>query len=176
MKDKSLIIVHTGKGKGKSSAAFGMALRMVAHGKSAAIVQFMKGTGRFTYGEVLLAKKLDGLDVFTMGAGFTWETKDRQKDIDSAEQAWEKAVQVMESGKYNLVVLDEIVYTMDYGFLSEEKVIDYIKKKPVGLHVVLTGRNASSQLMEAADLVTEMKNIKHPFKEKGIPAQKGIDW
>lgn len=176
IKDKFLIIVHTGEGKGKSTAAFGMAMRTIAHGWKAAIVQFMKSPKDYNYGEVKLAEAFDGLDVYTMGEGFTWNTKDRQADIRAAQRAWKKAVETARSGEYRLVVFDEIIYAMHYGFLDEKLVFSFLDEKPPGVHFVLTGRNASGELIARADLVTEMKNIKHPYKEKGLLAQKGIDW
>ena len=176
-KNKFLTIVHTGEGKGKTTAALGTVMRMVAHGWDAAIVQFMKNPKKFQYAEHKLEKKLEHLDVFTMGAGFTWETQNRELDIKTTLKTWKKAKELMLSGKYRLVLLDEIIYVMDYNFLDEDIVIDFLKKeKPSDLHIILTGRNASDKLCAVADLVTEMKNIKHPFEEQGILAQKGIEW
>ena len=174
-KDKSLIIVHTGDGKGKTTAAFGMVMRMVGHGWPAAIVQFMKSS-EFKYAEVKLAEKLENLDVFTLGAGFTWDTQNIEVDKQTARNAWEKAKELMDSGKYRLVLLDEINYVLDYNFLEEKLVLDYLKNKPPQLHIVLTGRNASPALIECAQLVTEMKKIKHPYEDIALLAQKGIEW
>ena len=175
IKDKSLIIVHTGDGKGKTTAALGMVMRTIAHGQRAAIVQFMK-SNTVKYGEVKLAVESNNLDVFTMGAGFTWDTKNREIDIRTAQEGWSKSVEIMNSNKYRLVVLDEINYVIDYEFLDEQIVLRYLENKPKNLYIVLTGRNAKPSIIEKADLVTEMKKIKHPFDTKGLLAQKGIEW
>jgi len=174
--DKSIIIVNTGEGKGKTTAAFGIVMRTIAHGWGAAIVQFMKNPKEYHYGEAKIAEKFDTLDIFTMGAGFTWNSKDLEHDKSLALGAWNKAVEVMNSGKYRLVMLDEILYAIHYKFLDEEHILNYLKNKPKGLNIILTGRYASEKMMQTADLVTEMKNIKHPYKEKNLLAQKGIDW
>ncbi len=176
-KNRFLTMVHTGDGKGKTTAALGMVMRTVGHGWNAAIIQFMKNPDEFKYAEHKLEKKFENLDVFTMGAGFTWNTQDRGLDIRTTKNAWEKSKEVILSGKYRLVLLDEIIYVMDYKFLDEELVIDFLKnEKPTDLHLILTGRNASKKLCEIADLVTEMKNIKHPFETQGVLAQKGLEW
>lgn len=174
--DKSVIMLHTGNGKGKTTAAFGVVMRIIAHGWKAAIVQFMKSPKDYHYGESKIAKRLKELDIFTMGAGFTWDTNNIEQDKKLALEAWEKALKVMNSGKYRLVLLDEIVYAIHYGFLSEQLVLDYLKDKPPGLNIILTGRYASKAMIQAADLVTEMKDVKHPYREKNLLAQKGIDW
>ena len=176
VKDKSIVIVNTGEGKGKTTAAFGIVMRTIAHGWNAAIVQFMKSPTDYHYGEVKIAAKFDTLDVFTMGAGFTWDTNNIEQDKKLALEAWQKAVNVMESGKYRLVMLDEILYAIKYKFLDENMILNFLKNKPEGLNIILTGRHASDAMIQAADLVTEMKNIKHPYKEKNLLAQKGIDW
>jgi cob(I)alamin adenosyltransferase len=176
IEDKSIIMVFTGEGKGKTTAAFGTVMRTIGHGWTAAIVQFMKSPSDYHYGEVKIAEKLNTLDIFTMGAGFTWNTKNIEQDKKLALEAWNRAVEIMESQKYRLVMLDEILYAIHYKFLSEDMVIKWLKNKPKGLNVILTGRNASPKIIKTADLVTEMKNIKHPYKEKNLLAQKGIDW
>lgn len=176
IEDKSIIIVNTGEGKGKTTAAFGVVMRTIAHGWSAAIVQFMKSPSDYHYGEAKIAEKFDTLDIFTMGAGFTWNTNDIEQDKQLAMEAWQQAVDIMNSGKYRLVMLDEILYAIHYKFLDEEMVLNYLKSKPAGLNIILTGRYASEAMIQTADLVTEMKNIKHPYKEKKLLAQKGIDW
>jgi len=176
IEDKSIIIVHTGDGKGKTTAAFGIVMRTLAHGWKAAIVQFMKSPSDYQYGEAKIAEKFDSLDMFTMGAGFTWDTNNPEQDRKLALQAWQKAIEVMNSGQYKTVMLDEILYAIHYKFLDEEMVIRYLRSKPSGLNIILTGRNAGQAIINIADLVTEMKNIKHPYKEKNLLAQKGIDW
>jgi len=175
-KKKSLIIIHTGDGKGKTTAALGLAMRTIAHGGRVAFVQFLKNPKDYKYAVHKLEKENENLDVFTMGAGFTWETKDKAKDIKLAHETWQKAKELIFSKKYNMVVLDEINYAIHYDFLPEEEVINLLMEKPKELHLVLTGRNATKKIIEKADLVTEMKNIKHPYKEQGISAQKGIEW
>lgn len=175
-KDKSLIIVFTGDGKGKTSSALLMAFRTVAHGWKSAVVQFLKSPKDFRYGEQIIAEKLDGLDFFMMGAGFTWDTNNRDLDIQTTIKTWEKCKECVMSGKYRLVVWDEINYVIDYGFLPLDAVLEFLRKKPPKVHIVLTGRNAKPELINLANLVTEMKDIKHPFKLEGIIAQKGIEY
>ena len=175
IEDKSLIIVHTGDGKGKTTAAMGMVFRSVAHGHKVAIVQFIKNADDFKYGEQKLAKQFDNLDIFTMGAGFTWDTENKELDIKTTLQTWEKAKELVYSGEYRMVLLDEINYVISYGYLDEKLVLELLENKPARMHLVLTGRGATEAIIARADLVTEMKNIKHPF-EKGILAQKGIEW
>lgn len=175
-KDKSLIIVFTGNGKGKTSAALLMAFRTVAHGWKAAVVQFLKSPKDFRYGEQIVAEKLPGLDFFMMGAGFTWNTNNRELDIKTTLETWEKCKSCVMSGAYRLVVWDEINYVIDYGFLPLRAVLDFLRQKPPKVHIVLTGRNARPELVKMANLVTEMKEIKHPYKLEGIIAQKGIEY
>lgn len=172
---RGLILVHTGDGKGKTSAALGIALRTIAHGNKAAIVQFIKKEGEFDYGEHRIASVLPGWHIFPMGAGFTWNTKDRDLDTRTTLAAWEKCKSVALSGDYSLVVFDEINYVIDYGYLAIEPVLEFLQTKPHPLNVVLTGRNARPEIIELADLVTEMREIKHPFK-KGIRARKGLEF
>ena len=176
IRDKYLTIVHTGDGKGKTTAAFGLVMRIIMHGWKALIVQFMKNPKEFQYAEHKWADQMENLDIFSMGAGFTWNTMNRDLDISTTLETWEKAKEFMSSGKYKLVVLDEINYVMDYKFLDEKEVVKFLKKKPPKLHLVLTGRNAPASIIQLADLVTEMKKIKHPYEEKGILAQKGVEW
>ena len=176
IKNKFLTIIHTGDGKGKTTAALGMLMRMVAHGWKAAMVQFMKDPNTFKYAEHKLEKKFKDLDIFMAGAGFTWDTRNRDLDIQTTIETWNKAKEIMLSGKYQMVVLDEINYAIDYELLEEKKVVKFLRTRPMNFHLVLTGRNASQKLIQLADLVTEMKNIKHPYEKKGILAQKGIEW
>ncbi|MGK5094854.1 cob(I)yrinic acid a,c-diamide adenosyltransferase [Deltaproteobacteria bacterium TL4] len=172
---KKLIMIHTGDGKGKTTAAVGMAMRTVAHGWKAAMVQFLKSPGDYQYGERKLSEQLEGFEVFTMGAGFTWETQNRELDLQTTGETWEKCKAVTLCGKYRLVIWDEINYVLNLGLLDEKEVIAFLKR-PLKVHLVLTGRKAPSALMEIADLVTEMKAVKHPYRQQGIKAQKGIEW
>ncbi len=174
--DKSLTIVFTGDGKGKTSAALAMAFRTVAHGWKAAVVQFLKSPKDFKYGEHVIARKLEGLDFFTMGAGFTWDTNNRDLDIRTTLETWETCKRCVLCGEYKLVIWDEINYVIDYGFLSVDPVLEFLRKKPPKVHICLTGRNARPEIIEIANLVTEMKEIKHPYKLEGIIAQKGIEY
>ncbi|OGH58568.1 MAG: cob(I)yrinic acid a,c-diamide adenosyltransferase [Candidatus Lindowbacteria bacterium RIFCSPLOWO2_12_FULL_62_27] len=175
-KDKSLVMVFTGDGKGKTSAAVLMAFRTVAHGWKAAVVQFMKSPKDFKYGERIIAEKIEGLDFFTMGAGFTWNTNNRDLDVRTTLETWEKCKECVSSGRYRTVIWDEINYVIDYGFLPLASVVDFLKQRPPKVHIVLTGRNAKPEIVELANLVTEMKEIKHPYKLEGIIAQKGIEY
>ncbi|MDH5716722.1 MAG: cob(I)yrinic acid a,c-diamide adenosyltransferase [Spirochaetia bacterium] len=172
---KFLIIVHTGDGKGKTTAAMGMIIRTITHGWNAAVVQFLKKETAYKYAEQKLAKKFENLDVYTIGAGFTWDIKNKETQIKKTLEAWEKSKKLIFSKKYRMILLDEINYALDFGFLDEKEVLEVLEKKPEKLHLILTGRNAKKSIIKKADLVTEMKNIKHPF-EKGILAQKGVDW
>ncbi|MGC8732351.1 MAG: cob(I)yrinic acid a,c-diamide adenosyltransferase [Halothiobacillaceae bacterium] len=174
--DKGLIIVHTGPGKGKSSSGFGMILRCIAHGMPCAVVQFIKGT--WDTGERrLLTEHFGYLCQFhAMGEGFTWETQDRARDIAAAEAGWEKAKELIRDPSIRMVLLDEINIALRYEYLDIEAVIAFLRdEKPEMTHVVLTGRNAAEGLIEAADLVTEMTLVKHPFRA-GIKAQAGVEF
>ena len=173
---KGLIIVHTGKGKGKSSAAFGMIFRNIAHGLPTAVVQFIKG-GLSTGERDLITSRFSDLCQFhTMGEGFTWETQDKERDIAAAKAAWEKAKELIRDERNHMVLLDEINIALRYGFIDEAEVIACLTdEKPVMTHVVLTGRNASDALIEIADLATEMTLLKHPFRS-GIKAQIGVEF
>ncbi|NJM82640.1 MAG: cob(I)yrinic acid a,c-diamide adenosyltransferase [Tabrizicola sp.] len=174
--EKGLIIVHTGAGKGKSSSGFGMILRCVAHGMPSAVVQFIKGA--WDTGERrLLTTHFAGLCQFhAMGEGFTWETQDKARDIAAAQAGWEKAKELIRDPRFRLVLLDEINIALRYDYLDVAEVLDFLAtEKPPLTHVVLTGRNASEALIEAADLVTEMTLIKHPFRS-GIKAQPGVEF
>ncbi len=167
-------MVHTGDGKGKTTAALGLALRAVGVGMKVIMIQFMKGTWK--YGELEAARRLaPDLTMLQMGEGFTWETKDRKKDVALSKKAWEFCKETIQNKKYDLVILDEINYVLGYGFLSVGDVVEALRRKPEEVHVVLTGRNAPKELIDLADLVTEMKEIKHPF-QKGIIAQRGIEY
>ncbi|MGD9628430.1 MAG: cob(I)yrinic acid a,c-diamide adenosyltransferase [Pyrinomonadaceae bacterium] len=173
---KGLLMVNTGDGKGKTTAALGVLVRAAGRGMNCCMVQFMKAkTDR--YGEHESLDKL-GIEVHTMGDGFTWDTNDKTQDITTSEETWELCVQKMRSEEYDLLVFDELVYVLDYKFLDVNAVIAEIKavrEKQPHLHIIATGRNAPPELVEAADLVTEMKEIKHPF-HAGIYAQQGIEF
>ena len=171
---KGLIIVHTGAGKGKSTAAFGMAIRCVGHQMPVGIVQFIKGAW-----DTAERRIMDGFgDLVTfraMGEGFTWETQDRARDVEAAARAWELAAAMLADPTFAMVILDEINVALRYDYLALETVLTAIRARPEGQHVVLTGRNALPALIEAADLVTEMTMVKHPFRD-GIKAQKGVEF
>lgn len=175
-KTKGLLMVNTGDGKGKTTCALGLMMRAAGRGMNCCMVQFMKSKND-RYGEHESAELL-GIEVHTMGDGFTWDTNDPAQDIKTSEETWELCKQKMESEEYDLLVFDELVYVLDYKFLDLQKVLDDIKRVREAqphLHLVLTGRNAPQQLIEMADLVTEMREIKHPF-HAGIFAQQGIEF
>ncbi|OGX34338.1 MAG: cob(I)yrinic acid a,c-diamide adenosyltransferase [Omnitrophica WOR_2 bacterium RIFCSPHIGHO2_01_FULL_48_9] len=173
-KKKGLILVHTGDGKGKSTSAFGTALRAMGRGYKVGIVQFIKGN--WQTGESKFFKKFSDLcDVFTMGDGFTWDTKNFDGDVKTAQRAWRKCCEILHDEKYQLVIFDEINYVMKYNFLSSQEVVSELMKKPELKHDILTGNGAPPELIELADLVTEMKCIKHPY-EQGVKAQPGIEY
>jgi cob(I)alamin adenosyltransferase len=174
--EKGLVIVHTGKGKGKSSAAFGMIFRMIAHNLPCAVVQFIKGGLSTGERDLITANFSDICAFHTMGEGFTWETQDKERDIAAAQAAWQKSKELIRDDKHRMVLLDEINIAMRYGYIDEAEVIAFLAaEKPPMTHVVLTGRNASNDLIESADLVTEMTLIKHPFRS-GIKAQIGVEY
>ncbi|MBI3306609.1 MAG: cob(I)yrinic acid a,c-diamide adenosyltransferase [Candidatus Omnitrophica bacterium] len=171
---KGLILVNTGTGKGKSTAAFGTALRAIGRGYKVAMVQFIKG--KWKTGEVEAAKKFgDQFQIEIMGEGFTWDTKNFEQDVKMARQAWERCKELLHDKEHGLVIFDEINYVMKYNFLDPVEIAAELKKKPPLKHVILTGGGAPPELIEIADLVTEMKCIKHPY-EKGIKAQPGIEY
>ncbi len=171
---KGLIIVYTGKGKGKSTAAFGTALRTMGHGQRVAIVQFIKG--KWTPGEIKFFKKFpDQCTIFSMGDGFTWNTQDFEQDVATAHKAWKKCCEFLHNDNYELVIFDEINYVIKYNFLSAKEIIEELQRKPPLKHIILTGNGAPPELIEIADLVTEMNCIKHPYKQ-GIKAQLGIEY
>jgi cob(I)alamin adenosyltransferase len=174
--EKGLIIVHTGKGKGKSSAAFGMIFRCIAHKMPCAVVQFIKGAMTTGERELVDAHFSDICQFFTMGEGFTWETQDKARDIAAAGAAWNKAKDLIRDDRNRMVLLDEINIALRYGYLDLNEVLRFLRdEKPPMTHVVLTGRNAADELIEMADLVTEMSLIKHPFRA-GIKAQVGVEF
>lgn len=174
-REKGLIIVHTGNGKGKTTAALGMVLRSLGHGFRVAIIQFIKGAWEPAE-KAVLSHWPEQLEFLAMGEGFTWETQDRQRDQEKAQQAWEKAQEFINNPDFHLVLLDEINIAIKLGYLNVEDVLAGLAAKPEDSHVILTGRGAPPELIEVADLVTEMKLIKHPFQEQGIKAQPGIEF
>jgi cob(I)alamin adenosyltransferase len=172
--EKGLLIVHTGTGKGKSTAAFGLALRMIGRGERVGVVQFVKGAWH-TAERDALNKFGDQVAWYSMGEGFTWETQDLARDIAAAERAWVKAVELMDDDSFGLVILDELNIALRYDYLPLDEVIAKLKSRRPGLHVVVTGRNAKPDLIEAADLVTDMTLVKHHFAA-GVKAQPGIEF
>jgi len=172
--EKGLLIVHTGKGKGKSTAAFGMVFRAIGHGFRVGIVQFVKGAWGTGERDVL-ERFPEQVTIRAMGEGFTWDTQDRQRDIAAARAAWDLAKAMIADPDYDMVLLDELNIVLRYDYLPLDEVLAVLKDKPADLHVIVTGRNAKDELIEIADLVTEMTEIKHPFRA-GVKAQKGIEF
>ena len=174
--ERGLIIVHTGKGKGKSTAAFGMIFRHIAHGMPSAVVQFIKGGMSTGERDLILSRFSDICSFHTMGEGFTWETQDKARDTEMALKAWEKAKELIRDERNRMVLLDEINIAIRYGYVPVADVVEFLaSEKPHMTHVVLTGRNAADELIEIADLVTEMELVKHPFRS-GIKAQVGVEY
>ena len=174
--EKGLVIVHTGTGKGKSSSGFGMILRCVAHGMPSAVVQFIKGAWDTGERRLIEGHFADLCQFYAMGEGFTWDTQDKERDIAAARKGWEKAKELIRDPEIRMVLLDEINIALRYDYLSLDEVLTFLREeKPPLTHVVLTGRNAAAALIEAADLVTEMTLVKHPFRS-GIKAQAGVEF
>ena len=174
-KEKGLIIITTGDGKGKTTAALGLAVRTLGHNHRVAIIQFIKGG--WEPGESMALKIFgDKLKFHAFGQGFTWETQDRSKDINLVNASWEKALSYLTDPKYKLIILDEIIVALKLGYVNEDEIIKGLNSRPELTHVVLTGRGASKKLIDSADLVTEMKLIHHPFREQGVKAQEGIEY
>ena len=172
--ERGLLIVHTGKGKGKSTAAFGMVFRAIGHGFPVGIVQFVKGA--WGTGERDVLEKFPELvTIKAMGEGFTWDTQDRQRDLAAARAAWDEAKRMIADPGLKMVLLDELNIVLRYDYLPLEEVIEVLSHKPRDLHVIVTGRNAKDELIEIADLVTEMTEIKHPFRS-GVKAQAGVEF
>ncbi len=172
--EKGLLIVHTGKGKGKSTAAFGLASRAIGNQMRVGIVQFVKG--KWETGERLVLEAFPNLcSIHVMGEGFTWDTQDRQRDIKAAQGAWEQAKLLISDPKYQMIILDELNIVLRYDYLELSSVLETLLSRRPSLHVVITGRNAKHDLIDAADLVTEMNEVKHPCKV-GVKAQKGIEF
>jgi cob(I)alamin adenosyltransferase len=170
---KSIVVVNTGDGKGKSTAAFGVMLRAVARGWKVAVVQFLK-SGDWKVGEEEVARRL-GVDWWALGEGFTWDSDDLSKDQAVAQAAWEQAAELISSGDYGLVVLDEITYLMTWDWISTDEVVATIRDRPEKVNVICTGRDAPAALIDVADTVTEMRSIKHAY-DRGLAAKKGIDY
>ncbi len=172
--EKGLLIVYTGPGKGKTTAALGMVLRCIGHGKKVAVVQFIKGA--IDTAEERILKSFGNRVVFLrMGEGYTWETQDRARDTQLAQQAWKTASEFMRDASYAMVVLDEFNIALQQGYVRLEEVLQVLRARPSMQHVVITGRGGPAELLEEADLVTEMKQVKHPFR-KGIKAQPGVEF
>jgi cob(I)alamin adenosyltransferase len=173
--EKGLIIVNTGNGKGKTTAALGMVMRSLGHGYKVAIVQFIKGAWEPAE-KAVLGKWSDQLEFHAMGEGFTWDTQDRERDIEKATAAWATSLEYIVNPEYRLVLLDEINIALKLGYLDVDTVIAGLARKPEDSHVILTGRGAPEKLIAIADLVTEMSLVKHPFREQGVKAQPGIEF
>lgn len=175
--EKGLIIVHTGAGKGKSTAAFGMAIRSLGQGMKVGIVQFIKGA--IPTGEAAFIDKIASMgfpiEMHTLGEGFTWKTQDRDRDIATAAKGWAKAMELMDDPTFDMVILDELNIATKYEYIAPSTVVEALKKKRPMLHVVITGRNASPELLEIADLASEMKVIKHPYAH-GVKPQRGVEY
>jgi cob(I)alamin adenosyltransferase len=175
--EKGLIIVHTGAGKGKSTAAFGMAIRSLGQGMKVDIVQFIKGA--IPTGEAAFIAKIASMgfpiEMHTLGEGFTWKTQDRDRDIATAAKGWAKAIELMEDPSFDMIILDELNIATKYEYVAPATVVEALKKKRPMLHVVITGRNASPELLEIADLASEMKVIKHPYAH-GVKPQRGVEY
>ena len=174
--EKGLIMVHTGVGKGKSSSGFGMIMRCIGHGMSCAVVQFIKGTWMTGERKLLTERFTQECTFVVSGGGFTWETQDGERDIAAAQSGWHRAKELISDERIQFVLLDEINIALRYDYLDIDDVVGFLlAEKPAMTHVCLTGRNAKAELIEAADLVTEMSLIKHPFKE-GVKAQLGVEF
>ncbi|MBD2664028.1 cob(I)alamin adenosyltransferase [Richelia sinica FACHB-800] len=173
--EKGLIIVNTGNGKGKTTAALGMVLRSLGHGYKVAIVQFIKGAWEPSE-KLAFSAWEDQIEFHAMGEGFTWETQDRDRDLDKANAAWQKSLEFIRNPEFQLVLLDEINIALKLGYLHVDQVLAGLAEKTPNKHIILTGRGAPVSLIEKADLVTEMTLVKHPFRDQGIKAQPGIEY
>jgi cob(I)alamin adenosyltransferase len=173
-REKGLLIVNTGTGKGKTTAAFGMAVRVLGHGMKLGVVQFIKGALHTAERDFL--GSVAHCDFVTMGDGYTWNTQDRDADVATARKGWEAARQMILGGEYQMVVLDELNIVLKYDYLPIDEVLEVFSQRPAMLHIVVTGRNAPDKLIEAADLVTEMRLVKHPYREQHVKAQRGVEF
>jgi len=171
---RGLLIVFTGNGKGKTTAALGMALRAAGHGMRSLILQFIKGGWR--YGELDALQRFPEITIQPLGTGFTWKKESLEEDRRLAEEGWERAVVAIGEGLYDLIVLDELNIVLHYGLLPVERVLEVLRHRPPALHVVVTGRNAPPALLDMADLVTDMQQVKHPYHDQGVKAQKGVEF
>jgi cob(I)alamin adenosyltransferase len=171
---KGLLMVFTGEGKGKTTAALGLALRAAGHGLRVLILQFIKGS--WSYGELEALKRFEEISIAPLGSGFTWDKENLEEDVRLAEAGWQRALAAMQDPLYDLIILDELNNVLSYGLLPLEPVLEALKERRKDLHVVITGRGAPEDLVRVADLVTEMRSIKHPYHEQGIKAQPGIEY
>lgn len=172
--EKGLLIVVTGPGKGKTTSALGMALRAIAHDMKLGVVQFIKGAQ--ATGERQLLQRFPKVEWYTIGDGFTWLTQDRERDIATAQKAWEQARQLIKDPSYEMVILDELNTVLRYGYLDVSSVLETLLSRNPMQHVIVTGRNAPAALIEVADLVSDIHAVKHPYKDQGVKAQRGIEW
>lgn len=172
-KEQGILLVLTGPGKGKSSSGFGMLARALGHGMKVGVVQFIKGA--FSTGEEVFFRNLPNVDYHVMGEGYTWDTQDRERDVAAANAAWEQAKRMLQDDRYHMVLLDELNIALRYEYLDLDQVLDDLQARPAMQHAIVTGRYAPQQLIDLADTVTEMKVVKHAFKDQGIKAQKGIE-
>jgi cob(I)alamin adenosyltransferase len=172
--EKGLLLVITGAGKGKTTSALGMALRAISHGMKLGVVQFIKGA-KMT-GERELLAQFPNVEWFTIGDGFTWVTQDRDRDVATARRAWQQASALIQDPSYEMVILDELNTILRYGYLDVSDVLACVKARHPMQHVIITGRNAPAALIEAADLVSEIHPVKHPYKDQGVKAQRGIEF
>lgn len=173
-KEKGLLIVNTGTGKGKTTAAFGMGLRVLGHGKRLGVVQFIKGAIESAERQVL--SQLPNCDFFVSGEGYTWNVQDFERDSKTASIGWKKAAEMIQSDQYDMIILDELNVVLKHKFIDLDDVIDVCAGRPPNLHLVITGRHAPDRLIECADLVSEIKAIKHPYQEQGVKAQAGVEY
>lgn len=172
--EKGLLIVFTGNGKGKTTAALGMAMRAAGHQMPVLILQFIKGS--WSYGELRSLEEVEGIVIKPLGTGFTWKKENLDEDRRLAVEGWKEAVSEITAGNYKIIVLDELDIVLSYGLLELQTVLEVLRNRPAGLHVVVTGRGAPEELIEIADLVTEMRQVKHPYHDSGVRAQKGIEF
>lgn len=172
--EKGLLIVYTGPGKGKTTAALGMALRAIGHGMTVGVVQFIKG--RQDSAERVVLSRFENVDFQVIGDGFTWLTQNREQDIATAERAWAEAERMIQDAHYELVILDELNPVLHYGYLDPARVLAILSHRQPKLHIVVTGRNAPPGLVEQADLVSDIHSVKHPYREQGVKAQRGIEF
>jgi cob(I)alamin adenosyltransferase len=174
MTKKGLLMVHTGHGKGKTTAALGLAFRALGHDLPVCVIQFIKGNWK--YGELKTAERFQGLLEFhVVGEGFTWNSKDPEKDRAAARAGWNLAKSLIAAGRHYLIILDEFTWAVKLGMVDEREAVDVLRTRPEGLHILVTGRDAQACFLETADLITEMREVKHPYKA-GVKAQKGIEW